>query len=212
MAACVGWRWLISQPAGIESGIVTGVIALFGVLVGLEAHSERERENRETEMRRQVYFDLAASVVERTNLLLQYANPALTDAELFDVVKRFLERGAKFHLVANMKAIRGLNELEIKYLEATQALGIMRIRLMNLKASQEAVNRQMKDFGERIRSLWKPDLHGENPAIAALGPFLTDLLAREKQLGREWENCRLKSSSKRANSLRFLRPLRRRPS
>lgn len=184
----IGCQWLTKDWAGLYGGMVGGAFAFVGVLYGMEEHSTRERLNRQTEMRRLVYFDMAASVVEKCNLLAQFANPTLTDADIKKFSAAYVAHSAKFHLVAKLEAIKGLNEMDRRFMTAFMGMTMKRNELLTLKARLDAINRQFEDFMERIKATWSPESHGKNPAMAELSPFMNGLMERQNEVSGQMRN------------------------
>ncbi len=184
------WNWLLSLPPGIASAIVGGLFtfaaasfAFIGVALSLWAHRWRERVAREHEMRREAYFNLAASTARMFEFIRQIANHQLPDADLRLLIKDYGPDSSKLHLVGDVRSLKSLYQMDEKFQEAMSALAIKRFVVLNLKSGHDAINRNLSEVVDRMKNL-RPIGTTENAdAIAQLGLTWRNLIQRERDLG-----------------------------
>ena len=65
----------------IIAAIVAACIAHIGIRHSLRAHAERERVQREIDMRREVFFSAAEAVSQADTFIRRFGDSTLSDAE-----------------------------------------------------------------------------------------------------------------------------------
>src|SRR5690349_19751045 len=91
-------------PLSVWTVLLTGV----GALYALWKHDQRDKINREMQMRREIYLDCASAVAGASSHIAAYYKAEMPDAELNSFVKDFGARILKAQLIANVETIKKL--------------------------------------------------------------------------------------------------------
>jgi hypothetical protein len=146
---------LLQSLNGIPNGaytVLTALIALLGVVYSLRKHSERERENREIQMRREVYLAAAEAIAQADEYVRQFGNTQLSDAEHRSLIKDYAARTAKIHLVGDLRTITCLIEFNRKFFEITAVLALERGLIMKMKSEVETHGMRIREFQDASKA------------------------------------------------------------
>jgi hypothetical protein len=149
-------------PSGlytIAAGAVAALIAYFGVRHSLREHRERERIDRETDMRREVFFAAAEAVSRAETFVRQYGNFNLTDGEHRKLIDDLAARTAKIHIVGRLATIERIVAFSEKLNEIITKLSVQRQKMMELKSMFDGLNKRVFEIDAEIfaRSVARAD-------------------------------------------------------
>jgi hypothetical protein len=141
MDGSVIMQFMTALPNSVAGPVAAALIGIFGVVVSLRKHAERERLNHERDMCREVIFAAVEAVAQARTFVRQFGDHKLSDDKHDKLIKGFRARTTKVHIVAQLDTIKRLDAFTEKLDEVITKLNLDRQRMMNRKADLDVLTK-----------------------------------------------------------------------
>jgi hypothetical protein len=162
-------------PDSIYTLSLTGLGALWGILIGLNAHERRERINREMQIRRDVYFLAAEAVANAVVHIGKFADVNCSTEQHQALVKNYSAHTSKVHVIGEIKIIQNLAAFNEKYVEALWKLYPLRSELIARKSHIDFLYRKRTDWQNVHDELLKQPSQAPSADIQIIEQFQNDI-------------------------------------
>jgi hypothetical protein len=174
-------------PDSLYTLALTGLGALLGILIGLNAHERRERINREMQMRRDVYFQAAEAVANAVAHIGKFGDVYCSTEKHQELIKDYSARTAKVLVIGEIKLIHSLEAFHEKYEKAAWKLYPLRHDLMARKTHIDFLYRKRTDWQNIRDELLKRPSQAPSADIRIIEQFQNDIFKEIKKLESEFQ-------------------------